>query len=450
VNSVPQPAEVDSFLEQFRQQRTRLVAMAQPSSATVPDELAHTLDEIGEELLVADQELRVQSEHIEQSARQLDRLVAAYEQLFADAPTAYVQTHADGMVVRVNRAAARLLGIDPNEMRSRSLPGLLRLPDRPPVRQMLNQLPSSAENGAAPKALEAIVVRPDGRQIPVVLTARAAKDTVTERPTIHWELREARAPHPSGGPRTVLPRNGQPACSLMAEMAAELSEQDTVAGVLQRVVERAAGLVSTCPDVGVLLVRSRRRIETPAATVGLAAACDRLQRELGEGPGLTAAEAVAPLHIPDLARDRRWPRFTRPVVHHGVRSLLAIPLTGPRGTIGALSLYARTVNAFEPDDAVVAAAFATHAALAVSHAELEANLRLGLATREEIGRAVGILMERHRVTAAAAFDMLVVASQQSHRKLRDIAAWMNETGEDPGALVAEHSRGGVRPDHPAP
>ena len=68
-----------------------------------------------------------------------------------------------------------------------------------------------------------------------------------------------------------------------------------------------------------------------------------------------------------------------------------------------------------------------------TYADLEANLRIGLETRELVGRAVGILMERHRVTAQLAFDMLVTASQESHRKLRDIAAQVTETGEDPTA-----------------
>jgi AmiR/NasT family two-component response regulator len=68
------------------------------------------------------------------------------------------------------------------------------------------------------------------------------------------------------------------------------------------------------------------------------------------------------------------------------------------------------------------------------HAELEANLRLGLASREEVGRAVGILMERHRLTSAAAFDRLVETSQRTHRKVRDVARWVNDTGEDPEAM----------------
>ena len=55
-------------------------------------------------------------------------------------------------------------------------------------------------------------------------------------------------------------------------------------------------------------------------------------------------------------------------------------------------------------------------------------------SREQIGRAVGILMERHRITASASFERLIAASQRTHRKLREVAQWVNETGEDPEQL----------------
>ncbi|HLY34157.1 MAG TPA: ANTAR domain-containing protein, partial [Jatrophihabitantaceae bacterium] len=139
--------------------------------------------------------------------------------------------------------------------------------------------------------------------------------------------------------------------------------------------------------------------------------------------------------VDDLRDDERWPEFATKASELGIRSVLAVPLMTTKGILGALNLYAHAPAAFDNDAETIASVFATHAAIALFHVELEANLRMGLSTREEIGRAVGILMERHRVSAARAFDMLVVASQRSHRKLRYIALWVNETGEDPASLV---------------
>ena len=52
-------------------------------------------------------------------------------------------------------------------------------------------------------------------------------------------------------------------------------------------------------------------------------------------------------------------------------------------------------------------------------------------TRELIGQAQGILMERERVTASKAFDILRRASQHLNVKLRDVAQGIVDTGSDP-------------------
>jgi AmiR/NasT family two-component response regulator len=82
--------------------------------------------------------------------------------------------------------------------------------------------------------------------------------------------------------------------------------------------------------------------------------------------------------------------------------------------------------------------------LADSHAEL-AQARTELATAHEaaehwqeavrsgrrIGMAMGVLMERHKLTAEQAFDRLRTSSQRSNVKLRDLAESVLYTGQDP-------------------
>lgn len=60
-----------------------------------------------------------------------------------------------------------------------------------------------------------------------------------------------------------------------------------------------------------------------------------------------------------------------------------------------------------------------------------ANLNEALRTRELIGQAQGILMERERITADQAFDVLRRASQKVNIKLRTVAETLVETGEAP-------------------
>ncbi len=62
------------------------------------------------------------------------------------------------------------------------------------------------------------------------------------------------------------------------------------------------------------------------------------------------------------------------------------------------------------------------------HAE---HLDQALASRDVIGQAKGILMERERLTSDQAFDLLRRASQMLNIKLREVADRVAETGERP-------------------
>ena len=57
------------------------------------------------------------------------------------------------------------------------------------------------------------------------------------------------------------------------------------------------------------------------------------------------------------------------------------------------------------------------------------QLEAALLTRDIIGQAKGILMERHRITEEEAFDRLRKASQHMNRKLRDLAEELVRTGD---------------------
>ncbi len=65
--------------------------------------------------------------------------------------------------------------------------------------------------------------------------------------------------------------------------------------------------------------------------------------------------------------------------------------------------------------------------------EQVAHLETALRSSRRIGIAMGIVMERHRVTEDQAFGVLVRLSQESNVKVRDIAARVVETGQLPSA-----------------
>ena len=69
---------------------------------------------------------------------------------------------------------------------------------------------------------------------------------------------------------------------------------------------------------------------------------------------------------------------------------------------------------------------------ATTFAEREQHLRRAIESHEQIGQAVGILVERHRWTPTTAFERLKRSSQDHNTKLREVALRVIESGADPG------------------
>ncbi|MFD0487774.1 ANTAR domain-containing protein [Saccharopolyspora spinosporotrichia] len=102
--------------------------------------------------------------------------------------------------------------------------------------------------------------------------------------------------------------------------------------------------------------------------------------------------------------------------------MLSFRLFVARETLGALNLYSCSPGRFGENARIVGELFAAHAAVVVSGKRREDQLSQALLTRDVIGQAKGILMERYGITAEQAFDRLIAASQAANMKLREVAA----------------------------
>ncbi len=220
-----------------------------------------------------------------------------------------------------------------------------------------------------------------------------------------------------------------------SEVAMALFAADTVEATLQRIVELAERAVDGCEAAGIFL-EDDGVITTAAASSPFVVEVDQLQIDTGEGPCLDASRLQSAFFVEDLIDDQRWPTFGPSAVGVGVRSVLAYSLSTARP--GALNLYAHLPAAFGATDRAQGQLFATLARLAVDSAAERAeghsragNLVDALRTRELIGQAQGILMERERITADQAFGVLRRASQHMNIKLREVAEMLVETGESP-------------------
>jgi GAF domain-containing protein len=220
------------------------------------------------------------------------------------------------------------------------------------------------------------------------------------------------------------------AVRMVADLAAELAGTPSLQDLLERALALATEIVPGCEEAGISLLQNRI-VATPASVGALAAACDKLQEQLGDGPCVTALLEVDIIRIDDIRLEERWPEFSAGAAQAGLRSMLACRLATQRDKLGALNLYSTEVGAFTDESEAMAAGYAAHVSHALSALDRETNLRRALQSREVIGQAMGILMERHRITASQAFDVMVHASQRTNVKLRVIAEELVRTGTLP-------------------
>ena len=216
-----------------------------------------------------------------------------------------------------------------------------------------------------------------------------------------------------------------------SELARALQQQDDLPGTLEEIVQAAVELIPGCEEASISAVQDRRRVRSESPTGELARTVDALQDRLGQGPCLDAVYDQETVRVEDMATEQRWPDFASLAAEAGAASMLSFQLYVEGDNLGALNLYGRQPRAFDEESDHVGLLFASHAAIAYAGAQKQAGLSRSVATRQLIGQAQGILMERHKVSADQAFALLVRASQRSNTKLRDIADRLVESGALP-------------------
>jgi AmiR/NasT family two-component response regulator len=96
---------------------------------------------------------------------------------------------------------------------------------------------------------------------------------------------------------------------------------------------------------------------------------------------------------------------------------------------GALNIYGQEPAAFDDDTVLLAQTFAGYAAVALANAHLyhstaslAQHMQAAMESRAVIEQAKGIIIGERRCTADEAFAVLTKVSQDSNRKVRDVAA----------------------------
>jgi GAF domain-containing protein len=207
-----------------------------------------------------------------------------------------------------------------------------------------------------------------------------------------------------------------------------LLDDDALDRLLQQVVLVARQAVAGASSVSIT-VADGGRYRTSNSTAEEALAIDQAQYDEDDGPCLQALRSGRQVEVRVGSDAETRSLFDQKAQELGVRSILSTPLVPRRGApVGALNIYTHEGDGFNRSATESATVLGQHAAilfgnaLALSSAtRLNEQLRQAVASREIIGEAKGILMERQGCTREEAFDVLRRASQRENRKLRDVA-----------------------------
>jgi GAF domain-containing protein len=232
------------------------------------------------------------------------------------------------------------------------------------------------------------------------------------------------------------PRQVHEALEHLGSLALREHDMETL---LQRVVDLTKVVMPGHTEASISLL-TRGKPSTAVFTGRLARDCDESQYGQGHGPCLHAAISGEMTYVEDSQTDPRWRGYMERATERGARSSLSVPLPMSDGIGGALNIYGREPHSFGDEETQSAAMkFAPYAAVAVQnmHAYQDArnmadNLQLALESRAVIDQAKGILMERHKVTADQAFQVLARISMASNTKVRVVAEELVMTGQLPG------------------
>lgn len=211
------------------------------------------------------------------------------------------------------------------------------------------------------------------------------------------------------------------------------SLQDTMDGIARATLASVPGF----DHVGVSIHHRKGRIETVAGTDQLVWDLDSVQYELDEGPCVTAIRHEPVVVVEHARHDQRWPRYMPVAVRRGLRAQLGVQLFVEDEKVGGINLYSTSADEIDQDAVHVAQLFATHAAIALGHAQNVEQLNQALASRQTIGKALGILMERYKLDEDRAFRFMVRVSSTSNTKLREIAQRIIDDA------TAQHRPGGA-------
>ncbi len=182
---------------------------------------------------------------------------------------------------------------------------------------------------------------------------------------------------------------------------------------------------------GIMLMSGDQPVGSACATDDVSALIEELQFTFGEGPGIDAWRLDRPVVASDLAAGAapRWPAFTGPAVHEGVRAAFAFPVRVGSVRVGILNLYADRPGSLTNDqhhDALAVAEVAAEMILSIQAGALQGaaadRLQPGSNFHDVVHQAAGMVSAQLDIVVGQALVRLRAHAYAKERRLTEVAA----------------------------
>jgi GAF domain-containing protein len=202
---------------------------------------------------------------------------------------------------------------------------------------------------------------------------------------------------------------------------------DDIAQALRRIVETAQSLPGA-DQVHLTLIDGDGRLGWIGGTSPAEQVLVQLQRDLGQGPSVTAVATDEIVASADAPADPRWPALSMTLLDQRIGATLSVPIRLRGLPVGTLDLVAERPREFVSTEidatgtlADVIAEYLEAAAQAEERAGQVDQLQQALTSRILIEQAKGVLMERTGLTSPEVFQQLRAAARGSRRKVVEVA-----------------------------
>ncbi len=220
----------------------------------------------------------------------------------------------------------------------------------------------------------------------------------------------------------------------LSALAGAVLGQDDLHSTLDEVVQLAVAALPAC-DGASLTTFEDGRPGVVAADGDWSRSLDELQYEEREGPCLDAAR-TGRCSASGTSLRTAGGRSTPLGLSSSALAAWSLPMSSEGKIVGALNVYSREPGRFSAEDVSLGELIATQAGVAMQvaasffrHRDLAVQMQTALRSRARIEQAKGVLMGGRGCTEDEAFQLLVELSQNSNRKLREVAEALLESAQ---------------------